>query len=208
MAFSSRAELRTAVLAWLGFVNGEIADSTVNRWIALCEADLNRRVRSLSRQETADLVISSGSDIVDRPAGFRQLVDLYLNTSPRQRVLLRDIAAVRAAQAAMAAGPPKFVAVKGDSTFDHALIFAPVPDAVYTGKITYWRQISLSNDDASNSVLEQHSDAYLYGTLIHAEGYIGNDPRIPTFEDLYLEAVASIQLAEKANEKTDQGVPA
>lgn len=205
MPFANRAELRTAVLAWLGFTGGEIADSVVNHWIKLCEADLNRRVRIMSRQETE--AISIASDVVTAPTGFRQLVDLHFGTSPRQRVLLRDVDQVRAMQVVLASGVPRYVAVKGHSTPDVALLFAPVPNATYAGSITFWKSFDLSNDTDTTAILLRHPDVYLYGTLIHAEGYLGNDPRLPSWQDQYFEQIASINASEQTDRLSDQGAP-
>lgn len=205
MGYANRAELRTAVLAELAFTSGEIADSTVNRWIALCEDDLNRQLRGISRQEAEDISISSGDDTVSAPTGFRQFRDLWLSVSPRKRVVLASIGQVRAMQAAVASGVPRYVAVVGATSPDVALIFGPVPDAAYTGKLTFWKSFDLSDDTDSTAVLNEHSDVYLYGTLIHAEAYLGNDPRIATWEALYYERIATIKATDLTNRESAAG---
>jgi hypothetical protein len=114
---------------------------------------------------------------------------------------------VRALQGAVTSGPPKYVALKGDTdtSQDIALIFGPTPDTAYTGALTYWKSFDLTDDGDVTTVLQQAPACYLYGSLIHAEAYVGNDPRIPTWEDLYLEAVATVNAGEWKSWKSDQG---
>lgn len=206
--FANRAELRTGIFAHLGFVGGEIADSIGNQWIGLCEADINRRLRLSPREETVDITLDAGKDCIVPPAGFRQIRDLYLDGTPRRRVLVRDISQVRAMQAVVASGKPRYVAVKGNTTSNRVLVFGPAADVAYTGLLTYWKEVELTSDTDTNEILTEHPDIYLYGSLMHAEGYMGNDPRIPVWEDQFLEAVTGAGLANTADQQSDRGAAA
>src|SRR5262245_58411352 len=125
MPFSDSLELRAAIKAELGFNSGEVADSVVDDWIALCEVDLNRRLRNALMHSTVDLAITA--DVVATPSGFKGPKDLYLNLSPIKRVLQRSVEQVRAMQAVLETGVPMYFAVKGDSVNGVALLFAPFP---------------------------------------------------------------------------------
>lgn len=201
MPFADKADLRSTVKATLGFNSGEVADSVIDDWITLCESDLNRRLRVAFLHNTADLSITG--DVVATPSGFKGPKDLYLDTTPVKRVLQRSIEQVRSLQACLSEGAPMYFAVKGDSVNGVALVFAPAPDTTYTGKLTYFRDFTLPG---ATALLARWPDAYLYGTLIHAEMYLGNDGRVATWEDQYLEAVAGI-LAEYASDEEAKGVP-
>jgi hypothetical protein len=191
MPFSDRLDLRAAVRNHLSLTT-EITDSVVDDWIRLCEADLNRRLRVLDRQETANLTIAG--ETVEVPYGFRAPVDLYLATTPRLRVRIASEEAVRVMQGVRGTGPPRLFAVLGDSDLGEgkALVFGPLPDQSYSGKLTYWRAFSTGPGSTADDMLTRWPDAWLYGSLVHAHSYLGNEPQVPVVEEKYLEAVAGI----------------
>lgn len=191
MPFSDRLDLRAAVRSELSLTT-EITDSVVDDWIRLCEADLNRRLRVLDRQETTALTIASESSEV--PHGFRGVVTLHL-VSPRLHVRIASEDAVRVMQAVLSGGgPPRLFAVLGDSDLveGKALVFGPAPDQAYTGRLVYWRSFSTGPGSTADDLLERWPDAWLYGALIHAHTYLGNEPQVPMMEEKYLEAVQGI----------------
>jgi hypothetical protein len=54
----------------------------------------------------------------------------------------------------------------------------PYPNAVYTITVVYQAGVpELSNSARSNWLLAGHPDAYLFGTLVEAEAFIGHDER-------------------------------
>lgn len=93
-------------------------------------------------------------------------------------------------------GTPRFAAVVAGRAY-----FAPVPDRSYTTRLTYWRKItSLSDSVTSNWLLQEHPDAYLYGALIHLEGFMKKDARIATWKVLYEEIAEQISLDAEAQQ--------
>jgi hypothetical protein len=48
------------------------------------------------------------------------------------------------------------------------LILGPAPDGTYTGKLTYWQTIpALGSGQATNWLLTDHPDVYIYRSLFH-----------------------------------------
>jgi hypothetical protein len=71
--------------------------------------------------------------------------------------------------------------------------FWPAPDKLYTANMVYRATIpALGPALESNWLLLKHPDAYLYGTLIQAEGYGWNDERIGMLKAALDEAVVEI----------------
>lgn len=203
MPFQDRVDLRAAVRNFIG-LETEVSDTVINDWIRLAEGDLNRRLRVLDRQETTSLAISSAEEPV--PDGFRGVVDLVLDTSPQRRLRLGTVDHARIMQAVRASGTPRIYAVKGDTTDDQVFVFGPEPDQTYTGNLTFWKSFSVASGGGGAALMERWPDAWLYGTLIHAHIYLGNDPQVPTAEEAYLEAVQGI-IDEQAATR-GSGVPA
>jgi hypothetical protein len=50
----------------------------------------------------------------------------------------------------------------------------------------YYKHVNpLSDSNATNEILDNHPDIYLYGALVEAEPYLQNDKRIQTWASFY-----------------------
>jgi hypothetical protein len=87
---------------------------------------------------------------------------------------------------------PRYYAIDGDQ-----IRFAGTPDTSYTANLTYYARIpALSEADQTNWLLENHPDAYLYGSLIHSAPYIREDERIVTWLGGFQKALDDIRMAD------------
>ncbi len=64
---------------------------------------------------------------------------------------------------------------------------------------------ALSDSNTSNSFLTSYPDAYLYGSLVEAEGYLKDDVRIPLWAGLYDQAVAGIRIPDTSSDLSNYG---
>jgi hypothetical protein len=66
---------------------------------------------------------------------------------------------------------------------DGQIHLAPTPSTDYAEiEIIYYARIPPLAENGSNWLLVKHPDLYLFGSLVHAEGRIGNDQRIVTWK--------------------------
>jgi hypothetical protein len=71
--------------------------------------------------------------------------------------------------------------------------FLPIPDVNYSGNLWYWQKFTpLSGSNASNWILANHPDTYLYGALTAAAPYLMDDARVETWGNLFTTAIADI----------------
>lgn len=172
------AELKTAV--GTNWPNRTDLTGREAEFIALAEAGFKRdpRFRKLA---TAALTVSA--DALTLPTDFRSLESWEYNDGTHfgeiDIVPMGNLSLLKARYGST--GVPRAAAIVANSAY-----FAPVPDLSYTTRFTYWRKItSLSDSTTSNWLLQAHPDAYLYGALIHLEGYMKKDARIATWKALY-----------------------
>ena len=74
----------------------------------------------------------------------------------------------------------------------------PPPAAAQTATIEYYSRLAvLSPTATTNWILDDYPDLYLYGSLLQATAYIGNDERIQLWKGAYDEALAACMKAGK-----------
>ena len=181
------ATLQTAMGLWL---NRSDVSAQAPMFIALCEAEMKRRVR---RSTNSDATISITAAALTGPTDMASPISLHLDTgSPSLDVPLKlctpqVLAEVRAWNDDVAGRPTHF------AFYDSQLQFAPSPDATYTATLVYNVQLTpLSVSNTTNTILTEAPDAYLYGSLLQAAPYLDGDARIPLWQAKFDNAIAQL----------------
>jgi hypothetical protein len=190
VALNTYSALRTSIAAWL---MRDDLDAAIPDFIALAEADMSQRLRLRAMLKRSTTTIS-GDGYETLPADFLGMWRLTL-----------DGTEMRFAPTARMAGyaeewrgsAPLYFSVIGDQ-----LQFAPVgPTPGGLLEMTYYARIpALSDDNPSNALLTASPALYLYGALLTASPYLGDDARVQTWATLYQEAASVLQAADDAAE--------
>jgi len=185
MAITTYAELKTAIA---DFLNRDDLTSAVPTFVSLAEADMQRRVRHwrMEKRSTASLDTQYSA----LPADFVEVIRFYVTSNDTKPLELISQAELldRKAKRHNAGGTPAYYALTAGE-----LEIYPVPDGTYDVELYYISRIpALSDSNASNWLLEQYQDAYLYGSLIHSAPYLTDDARIQVWAALYQNAIDAI----------------
>ena len=171
MAVTDYTELKAAVADWL--LRTDLT-SVIPDFITHAENALRRDPR-VRRLVTTTLPVDAQDESL--PTDFVQLESLYLDGD----TYFGEIDVVSAGMLGDIernfgqTGVPMAAAILDQSV----MRFAPVPDATYTFKMTYWETVPhLSGSLLSNWLLDDHSDIYLYASLIESAPYLRDDQRI------------------------------
>jgi hypothetical protein len=186
MAIGTYAELQTAVANWL---NRDDLTANIPDFITLCEARLNRvlRTRAMEGLYTASTI--SGQRDYNLPPNYLQMRALRLNTSPLTVLEYVSPEIMDRVWAGSSGGKPVAYTIKANELF-----LGPSPDAVYTMEMDYYRKFdSLSTIITTNAMLTDNPDVYLYGSLLEAEPFIKNDSRIQVWGTSFYKAITDIQ---------------
>ncbi len=198
MALSTYAELKTAVA---DFLNRDDLANAVPTFVALCEADLNRKLRTIAQETRSTATLDA--QYSDLPADWLETISLRINGADTRLVLASaaEIADKRAWSNDQAGKPTHYAHVAG------GLELYPTPDDDYTAELVYYAKVAnLTTDGSSNWVLADHPDAYLYGALMHSAPYLKDDPRIAVWAGLYVAAIDSINQASNAARYSGTGL--
>lgn len=188
MAISTYTELKTSIASWL---NRDDLTSVIPDFISLAEAGINRDLRHYKMIERADATLDSR--YVQLPADWMETVRFSITSGNTYRLELvsRDDMLEYRQKTANTSGRPKFYANIGDT-----IEVFPTPDADYTMQLQYYSKTpALSDSNASNWLLLDAPDVYLYGTLIQSAPYLQDDARTQTWAALYAAALQSLQKA-------------
>lgn len=188
MALGTYTELQASVA---DFLNRSDLTSVIPDFITMCEADINRNLR------VHDMVMRTrapiNSQYVKLPPDFLGMRNIDLLTDPVTPMSYKNLQNLDIHRAGDSTGKPLYYSVMKDN-----LEFAPVPDGEYTVEIVYYRKIpALSADNATNWLLSEHPDAYLYGSLMHSAPYLQADDRIGLWAGKYNQILEQIKKSDE-----------
>ena len=133
------------------------------------------------------------SQYVKLPPDFLGMRNIDLLTDPVTPMSYKNLQNLDIHRAGDSTGKPLYYSVMKDN-----LEFAPVPDGEYTIEIVYYRKIpALSADNATNWLLDEHPDAYLYGSLMHSAPYLQADDRIGLWAGKYNQILEQIKKSDE-----------
>jgi hypothetical protein len=188
MTITTYATLKTAVA---DFLNRDDLTSVVPTFIALAEADMQRKVRHWRMETRSAAQLDTQFSAI--PSDWAETIRFYLTSGETARLELLSHAELldRKQRAGAVNGQPYYYAMTG-SQFE----LYPVPDGVYTGELLYFAKIpALSDAATTNWLLTDSPDAYLYGALVHAAPYLKDDARIQVWAALYQSAIDNLNAA-------------
>jgi hypothetical protein len=198
MSYTSYTDLKTSVANYLGRSD---LTSIIPDFISFAEIRMARELRTRKMLSSATSAFTAGDAKVALPSDFLQIRDLYVQGNPRFPVSYLSPSAFTRNARADESGKPVFY-----TTLAAEFMFAPIPDSAYTIEILYYAKPTvLSSSNASNVFLANYADALLYASLLEAEPYLMNDPRIQTWGDLYGRAVKNIVESDENSEYS--GIP-
>ena len=185
MALTSYTELKTSIANYL---NRSDLTSVIPDFITLAESKLNRILRLRVMQKRVSTTTTASDAFIDLPSDFLEMVQFFVDSNPNVVLDYVNPTEIELDNLRETSGKPQQYTIMG-SEFK----LNPIPDSVYTLKLTYFGKIpALSDSNTTNFLLSNYPQVYLYGALVEAQPYIMNDERLTTWISLYNEAVQLI----------------
>lgn len=188
MALSTWADLKATLADTL---NRDPAtyDRQLGDWIRLTEVDLTTKFRAAGgiRQMIcrSEAVIDAEYERV--PGDFAGVKAISIDGKTLEFV---DATLLREWKAACATPErPTHYTIVGKE-----FQFFPAPDTTYTVELLVFENIpALGDDRDTNWLLERFPNAYLFGGLVQGATYLGNDPRLAEWMEIYLRTIEDIK---------------
>lgn len=196
MTLSTYTGLKAAVADWLD--RADLTTQIVD-FIALAEADMNRKLRVQRMIQRSAPTITSGNEVVSLPANFLEAITFRLTDGTAYYDLkpaaLEQIVDWQADSTT--AATPEVYAIGGTSSGREVQLY-PAPDQAYTARLTYYgKPDALSGSVATNWILSEAPDAYLYGTLLQAAPFLRDNDQASTWAQLYTAALDSLKTMDR-----------
>jgi hypothetical protein len=178
MALSNYTELKASIA---DFLNRDDLTAVIPDFITLAEAAINRDVRhyEMENRATADL----DQQYLDRPADWLETIRINITGGGTRHLEYLSAASMADKRAGTdnTTGEPKFF-----RHAERAFEVFPTPDGTYEVELLYYEKVpALSSTNATNWLLTDHPDVYLYGALLHSSPYLAEDQRIGVWAQLY-----------------------
>jgi hypothetical protein len=192
MALSSWTELKAAVADTLNRDATTYATQLAD-WIRLTEVDVTAKFRAGGG--IRQMICRSEAVIEDEyervPGDFAGVKAIsIISTTPASKLEFVDGNLLRLwKDNSSTAGQPTHYTILGKE-----FQFYPAPDGEYTVELLVFENIpTLGEARASNWLLERFPNVYLFGALVQGATYLGNDPRLAEWMDIYLRTIDDIK---------------
>lgn len=195
MALDTYSALKTALSDELN--RADLSDTTLSGWIRMAEGEMQRRfmARGPVRQMMGRSDATIDAEFFAVPDDFLGARTIFLdpNYLPIRYVEPEKIIE-RKTLYPSETGDPQMYSVVGDE-----FQFWPwVSGGSFDAELTYWKAIDpLSVTTATNWVLDDHPDAYFYGSLIHSAPYLKDDDRLTVWGTLFTTIIDDIIAGDK-----------
>lgn len=187
MAITTYNELVTAIANWL---DDTTLTARIPEFIALAETQINDDLRIRSMEKRATSTLTTADRYQTLPTKFAQAKRLWLMTTPITEMLYVPPSRLIEFYAS-SSGKPIFYTVSGNE-FE----MNRKSDSAYTMETLFWQKVTpISASNATNSVITEYPNIYLYASLVAAGGYLVDDERIPLWKSLYDEGVRKANMA-------------
>lgn len=163
MSIASYSDLTTAAANW---ANRADLTSRIPEFIALAEAKMNRRLRTID-MVTKNATFSITGEYVAVPTSFGGVKTFYLNTAAKA-VLEWATDDYITNNFPSGTGQPEVYNVQGSN-----FRFGPTPGATYSSTLVYYLAVpALTGSATTNWMITSHPDAYLYGVMAELSAYL------------------------------------
>jgi hypothetical protein len=186
VALATYSDLLSAAANWLGRSD---LTSRIPEFVTLAQARINRQVRAQA-METKSTSFSINAEYVNVPSDFIEARNFYITSTNPDRVL-RYMAPEQMTHEYPSDNTdiPGYYSIIGTQ-----FRFSPSPAATYTATLIYYAKPATlaTTTQETNTLFPANADLYLYATLLEAEAFIQNDPRLPVWKQAYDEALFHI----------------
>ena len=182
MAIDSYFTLQTAVENW---IDREDLNGRVTEFISLAEARIGRRLRVRGVEERSITTLVVGQEYYSLPSDFIEARSIKINSNPINVLKYKTPSQLSAMYPNSSADGSRHYTIIGEE-----IQLKPSPNSADTLEIAYFTKLTaLTDSNTTNWLTANAPDLLLYGSLVEAEAYLINDPRIAIWKAAFDESM-------------------
>jgi hypothetical protein len=190
MTITNYTTLKAAIADWL--LRDDLT-AVIPSFIALAETQMQREIRHHKMMQRLTIPIAARYSAL--PADWLETARIQLLGDRPVRLELTsmdDMLQLRQMNADTSGRPTHYAHVGEE------LEVFPTPGAPFNAEILYFQKIPpLSDGNATNWLLTDYPDVYLYGALMQAAPYLDDDAKMQVWAGLYGSSINSINAESK-----------
>lgn len=191
MTIATYAELKTAIAGWL---KRDDLTAQIPDFIRLAESRINTLSMLRPQEVETSLTSVPSVDTVSLPSDYKSPLALWLvDINPRQRL---DMVLPTEQPYTTTPSRPLYWSIDGTN-----LRFQAPADGAYPLKFRYEQKFALSDSTATNYLLTNYPDVYLFGSLVEAFSYALDEQRSAVWDNRFNAAMTLCNEQESANDK-------
>jgi hypothetical protein len=178
MALSTYTELKATLADYLHRTD---MTSRIVDFITLAESEINSEIRTRLMETDASLTLVSGTNTIALPTRYSEPILLELVISGRENTPLRYLTPSQMEDETETGSTyePRYWTINGSN-----IEFPNDADQDYSVRFRHLADFDLATT-STNTLLTKYPGIYLYGSLLQAEPFMNNDPRIATWANFY-----------------------
>ena len=197
MAITTYSNLKTTIASYL---NREDLTAYLGDFISLAESRLNRelRVREMVNIDTSTNTVA-GTQSYDLPTGYIEATTVIFQSDPFTTLrFMANSDFYNRYNESESSGTPQYFTVVGTK-----ILLGMQPDSATTLQINYYKKLTaLSDSNATNDILTNYPELYLYASLAESSPFLMQDERLQVWAGLYKEALSLSNLASSKGSTT------
>jgi len=197
MAITTYSNLKTTIASYL---NREDLTAYLGDFISLAESRLNRelRVREMVNIDTSTNTVA-GTQSYDLPTGYIEATTVIFQSNPFTTLkFMANTDFYNKYNSSQSSGTPNFFTIVGTK-----ILLGVQPDSATTLQINYYKKLTaLSDSNATNDILTNYPELYLYASLAESSPFLMQDERLQVWAGLYKEALGLSNVASSKGSTT------
>lgn len=185
MALANYTDLRASIASW---IKRDDLTNVIPDFVAMAEARISRDLRLRKQMTSTSLTATKGVSTIALPADWLAFENLSVAANPDRNLVYVPIEHIDSKYNSASTGIPAVYSIEGDN-----LVLAPAPDAAYTLPIIYYARFPSVITAATNWLLTNHPNVYLFACLIEAAQFIMDNDRMQVFTARYNDGLQRLQ---------------
>ena len=190
-AFTSYTNLKANIASYLARTD---LTEQIPMFISLAEKRLNRDLRLRQTLQQSTYSMDSGFT-VPTPADFLEMQDIHLDANPIIPLTFQTVSQFYRRSGVQNQGIPVNYTLIADN-----FVLSPEPTGASEISMTYFKiPQPMSDTNPTNEYLDVCPDLVLYAALAESSPFLMDDPRLATWQSLYMEGLASITKSDESS---------